>query len=264
MDSVIDKEKVQHAIKECVENGEKLLEEAHILFDWERYGRARALTILAAEEFAKAFVLHLVWEGVIPLTQAVRRSLRDHSSKHLMAIVMSWIPDDVDMMVSMGVEQWLKREFNRDLRVPPWVADAINLWRHQKLSRTWEPDWAYEKRSVHVADGELDRQKQNGLFVNLGSDCSVVSTPGQITRKDAEMERARVDSLRSHAARLGSYSLSSCEYTWLCDMLRLLFEEPVREEISEVVIPGIKFYCERVVLARPHCSGRENLASKVL
>src|SRR5262249_42977706 len=79
------------SLEACIGNGSRLLEDADLLFNMDRYASAVALSVLAAEEFAKAFLLRLVIEETVPWTTEVRRSLSDHSSKHLLGIVVDWL-----------------------------------------------------------------------------------------------------------------------------------------------------------------------------
>src|SRR5712692_10312059 len=78
-------------ISACFENGKKLLEDAKLLFDWDRFSTALALSILAQEEFAKAFLLDLVVDDALPWLPEVQRSMANHECKHLLAIVMEWL-----------------------------------------------------------------------------------------------------------------------------------------------------------------------------
>ncbi|MFC1904899.1 AbiV family abortive infection protein, partial [Chloroflexota bacterium] len=61
-----NKEKYKEAIEASIENGKRLLEDSELLRDSERFPTAKALAILAQEEFAKAYIFRLVQEGAIP------------------------------------------------------------------------------------------------------------------------------------------------------------------------------------------------------
>src|SRR5580700_8210415 len=76
----------------CFENGKKLLEDAKLLFEWDRFSTALALSILAQEEFAKAFLLTLVEDDALPWLPEIHQSMAKHQCKHLLAIVMEWLP----------------------------------------------------------------------------------------------------------------------------------------------------------------------------
>lgn len=74
------------------DNGRKLIEDAKLLFDWDRYSTATALAVLAQEEFAKAFLLELVRDDALPWIPEVQGSMARHQCKHLLGIVMEWLP----------------------------------------------------------------------------------------------------------------------------------------------------------------------------
>jgi len=84
----VDTAKLQKSIADCIANGERLLDEA----DWamHRASTGVALAMLAQEECAKAFVLALARDGILPWTDDVRRSLSVHECKHLVTVIMEW------------------------------------------------------------------------------------------------------------------------------------------------------------------------------
>ena len=90
----------QLAIRACVRNGCALLEDSDHMRDWDRFGTAFALAILAEEEFSKAFLLYLVQDGAIPWTAEVRRAIRNHECKHLLTLLM-------DHLAERGEQWWL-------------------------------------------------------------------------------------------------------------------------------------------------------------
>jgi AbiV family abortive infection protein len=147
----------------CFENGRKLLEDAKLLFEWDRFSTALALSILAQEEFAKAFLLTLVEDDALPWLPEVQQSMVKHECKHLLAIVMEWLPPfDPDRAKeqlrrdSERHEQWmawserrLERYRQRNLSpdpddpepveeafyFPDDVATALNIYRHEKIEK---------------------------------------------------------------------------------------------------------------------------------
>jgi AbiV family abortive infection protein len=115
------------AIRACVANGQRLLEDAEWLRDSDRNPTTLALAILAEEEFAKAFFLYLLQKGAIPSTPEVWRVLRDHHCKHLLTILMDYLDSDV--------EDFTKRldvQYEAERTLPRNVASAVNLLRYQK------------------------------------------------------------------------------------------------------------------------------------
>ena len=213
------------SISACVENGKKLLEDAKLLFDWDRYSTALALSVLAQEEFAKSFLLQLVADDALPWLPEVQRSMARHQCKHLLAIVMEWLPPfDLDRLNEQHEramarhEQkmaWYRRSIDRshagnfgpdpddpepieeEFSFPSDVATALNIYRFEEIERLrfgspWrDADWASGK-ARKIADGLLDRKKQSALYVDITKTGEIGLHPGLITREEASeaIERA--------------------------------------------------------------------------
>ena len=217
---------LEASIDATTKNGKVLLEDASFLFDWDRFSTAFALAVLAQEEFAKAFLLQLVADKALPWLPEVQRSMARHQCKHLLAIVMDWLPpwDGFDFM---GQHQrdterherrmaWLQRSIERyrqgllapdpndpepvepEIPFPADVASALNIYRHEQIEQMrtgfpWkDPEWS-QGQARKVADGWLDRQKQSALYVDITKTGEVGLHPGLITKEQAAeaIERAK-------------------------------------------------------------------------
>ena len=68
----VTKDKYQRSIQACIENGRRLLEDA----EWtsNRASTGLALAMLAQEECAKAFLLALVRDEILPWTEEIGRA----------------------------------------------------------------------------------------------------------------------------------------------------------------------------------------------
>ncbi|MFH0768817.1 MAG: AbiV family abortive infection protein, partial [Chloroflexota bacterium] len=178
----INTEKYQEAIEACIENGKRLLDDSENLRDFERFSTAKALAILAQEEFAKAYIIKLVQEGAIPWCDEILKATRDHHCKQLMGIVMEYL------FTPWGVESLLERERRirekfPDFLLPSKVADAINIFCHEKIARwkssswSWGEDPKYDVEAKKVWNGKLEKSKQDALYVSIGKDGKVTNTP---------------------------------------------------------------------------------------
>ena len=70
------------------------------------------LIMIAQEEFAKAFILHLVKESAVPFTSEVLRATKDHTCKHLVSMIMDYVImhwDELDELQAM-----IRRDFDLD------------------------------------------------------------------------------------------------------------------------------------------------------
>ena len=188
--------KYQHALQECVRNGCSLLEDAEYLRDWDKHGTAYAIAILAEEEFSKAFLLYLIQDDVIPWTPEIRRAIRNHECKHLLAIL-------TEHLAEKGEYWWTKTLDERinapDEPLPRQLIAAINLFRHDKVGRFQSPSWDilepgdYDSVTKKVADGSVDRAKQSAIYVNIASDGTTLTTPRAVSaaQSAAEIEKAK-------------------------------------------------------------------------
>jgi AbiV family abortive infection protein len=243
-------ETLAKSISATTDNGKQLLEDARLLFGWDRFSTALALAVLAQEEFAKAFLLQLVADGALPWLPEVQRSMARHQCKHLLGIVMEWLPpwDAVDLMEqhkrqTARHEQkmaWLQRSLDRykqgilspdlndpepvdpEISFPPDVATALNIYRHEEIERIrsgypWkDADWA-AGRARKVADGLLDRQKQSAFYVDITKTGEVGPHPGLISR---DLAAAAIDRAQSFA---DGPAMVSEEYGALKEVLAAIF-----------------------------------------
>ncbi|MCR6650091.1 MAG: AbiV family abortive infection protein [Cellvibrionaceae bacterium] len=152
------------AIANCIVNGKRLQEDARLLLDFDRNPSALSVAILAQEEFAKAFLLILARRKVLPWTPEFQRALRSHECKHLAGVMIEWLGPSLDEALSRarkGIE-------GKGIEyLPPDVAVALNILRHEKFERfrrgysDKHPEDGGASRKI--AEGLLDRIKQRGL-----------------------------------------------------------------------------------------------------
>lgn len=189
--------KLAKAIEACLDNAERLLEEVYDLEFRKPPSSSFYLVMISQEEFAKAFILFLVNEKIIPWTPAVRRAINDHSCKQLAGMIIDYMIMHWDEMHEL--EAIIKRDLDFGDRLPDDVASALEILCYEKIGRwmrnnwVWAKDPDYDRVAVKIADGTKDRRKQDALYVRLGADGQVCSTPLVITENEMrrELERAR-------------------------------------------------------------------------
>jgi AbiV family abortive infection protein len=214
----------------CLANGERLLEDVRWLLDLEQPQSALVLAVIAQEEFAKGFLLHLVDEGVVPWHPLVHRATRDHACKQLLAIVMDHM--------NPGFEDWQQR-FAEAIATPkPFegfpgpVASAINILRHDKIRR-WEDSrwsWAeppeYDRIATRTARGDVDAEKQDALYVRLTASGGVASMPTRVGLDQAKAAAERAGRLRAVLAQLAEKEVGGLwDYEQLQEAFQLLFKD---------------------------------------
>lgn len=221
-------------VRTCVENGERILSDASDLEFREPPSSRFYLIMIAQEEFAKAFMISLVREGIVSLTQPVRRAIYDHSCKQLVGMILDYMIMHWETMEEL--EAAIKKDFELGARFPADVASAMNILRHEKIRRWesnnwfWAEDPEYDHAALQVAEGKKDRRKQNALYVGIGRDGSVSSTPCAITAEETRAELERADRYRYFMNSLIEGTVKSHRYHKAMSALKMLFLERASDE----------------------------------
>jgi len=95
-------------IKAILSNADRLAEEAIDLGDYGRTQTAFFLSVLAREEFAKAFLLILAQEERLPWTTRFQDALRSHRCKQLVSHTLCEL-SAIDLLDPKYVDKWPRR-----------------------------------------------------------------------------------------------------------------------------------------------------------
>lgn len=210
----------------CLQNGERLWEDARHMSDFEHLPSAYALSILAQEEFAKAFLLHLIGEHIIPWNTEIQRSLQDHSCKHLLVLVMDWLnPPTEEFIATLKKPLELEEPYS-----PSHVASALNIYRHEKIGRWESRNWCwveepeYDSAAKKVSQGYIDRLKQDALYVRISKTGEIASLPSAITGNEVEKELEKSERLGELVKQLNKGEIVfSIEFEDLKATIKALF-----------------------------------------
>lgn len=217
------------AISACLANGGRLLDDVLQVELQNPPCTKLILSMIAQEEFAKAFLLILVKEDTIPWSPQLFRALHDHACKQLVGILIDYLVPEWETIEQL--KEVVSADVALDGRLPPAVASALNILRHEKMRR-WESnnwDWAeppeYDPEVTHIAKGSRDRLKQDALYVRLGRDGQVLSVPGEVISEDADAENKRAHRYRSSVESLSRQGDSrSAFYEKLQQGLKAIFK----------------------------------------
>ncbi len=187
---------VQASIEACLANADQLMEDAQALEFRGPGGTRLALCMLAQEEYAKAFILYMVREGVVPWDTDLLRVIRIHSCKHLVAIVMEYIDPQWETLEELrGI---IDSEYDLDGRLPARVSSALDILYHEKIRRGDFMDGDdYEREVAGIARGVRDKFKQAALYVDVDKSCRVRSSPLVIKLEESQVEYDRAQRYRS-------------------------------------------------------------------
>jgi HEPN superfamily AbiV-like protein len=215
-------------IRICIENGERLLDESYNLEFLNPPSSRLFLIMIAQEEFAKAFILYLIKEAIIPFTPPVQRAINDHACKQLVGMIMDYIImhwDDIEEAKAL-----ISLDFELGEALPNDVGSAMELLRYEKIGRweannwVWAEDPDYDTSARRIAEGKKDRHKQDALYVRIGRDGRVCSTPQTITEAETNDELARANRYRFFVNSFFSNVDRSHRYDKAMSALRQLFD----------------------------------------
>jgi AbiV family abortive infection protein len=148
------------------------------------------VSILAQEECAKAFLLFLVKEQIIPWTSDLLRVMRNHACKHLVAIVIEYLDPQWETIDELRA--LIEAEFALDGAFPKQVSSALNILYFEKIERgDFFDDNDYHPAVIRIAHGDRDRVKQDAVYVDIDRGGRVKSTPVGVTREAAQEEYER-------------------------------------------------------------------------
>lgn len=224
--------KLSRAIQASIDNADRLQTETYDLEFRTPCATRYFLLIIAQEEAAKAFLLYLVDDGVVPLTAAVRRAINDHACKHLVGMIMDYMI--MHWETTEELEEIIRRDFEVGNNLPNDIGSALEILRYEKIGRwtannwVWAEDPAYDREVLKLAEGKRDRRKQDALYVRIGSDGQVASTPAVITETEVVTELERTSRYINFAVALTTtrerYGFDKDRFAKVMAALKLLFD----------------------------------------
>ncbi len=175
-------------IRACIANGNRLGDESYDLEFREPPSLQLYVLLIAQEEFAKAFILLLVRDGVIPFSHPLLRAMNDHACKHLVGLIMDYIIMRWDTMEDL--QKLISADAELGDKLPDAIESAIMLLRYEKIGRWESRAWAwqeppeYDGEAKKIAEGKADRRKQDALLCADWGRRSRLSAAGDHDRAD--------------------------------------------------------------------------------
>jgi len=135
------------------------------------------------------------------------------------------------------LEALIKRDLDFGNNLPNDVGSALEILRYEKIGRwtannwEWAEDPAYDREALKLAEGGRDRRKQDALYVRIGSDGQVASTPAVISEFEVTTELERTSRYIQFAEALMTteerYVFDKDRFSKIMAALRLLFSSEV-------------------------------------
>ncbi len=220
---------LRQTIDTCIENANRLIEETYDLEFRVPSSTRYFLAMIAQEEAAKAFLLHLIEQDIATFDRVMLKAMNDHHSKQLVGLIFDYVQMRWETLEELEAE--IRRDLDASPLMPNDIGSAIELLVHEKISRwyrnnwVWDEDPNYDRHALAVAEGRRDRKKQDALYVRVGKDGRASATPAVITEEETEAELARA---RDYLYLLGSIlngSETPHRYERVLAVLKILFSE---------------------------------------
>jgi AbiV family abortive infection protein len=217
------REDVQASLDACLSNAERMMDDALQLEFQERGGTRLAICMLAQEEYAKAFLLYMVREELIPWDSDLLRVIRNHACKHLIAIVMEYIDPEWETLDELRAI--IDAEYDLKGPFPPRVSSALNILYHEKIrGGEFFGNNDYERDVIAIARGARDKVKQNSVYTDIDKTCRVKNSPIGVTREAAQLEYERARRYASIVERvIGGNTHERLELQKLKEVTKIVF-----------------------------------------
>ncbi|MBY5720583.1 hypothetical protein HFO33_29005 [Rhizobium leguminosarum] len=194
------------SIKACIANCDRLLEETYDI-EFRRPSSTRMyISMIAQEEAAKGFILFLVREDIMPFTSAIRRAIKDHTAKQLVGVLMDYMIMHWEDLAELDAA--LQVDIASGENLPVDISSAVELLCYEKIGKwmghswNWVEDPEYDKLVEKIAQGHIDRRKQDALYVRIGRTGQVASTPAIISHEETMAEFSRANRYSNFVERL--------------------------------------------------------------
>jgi hypothetical protein len=185
--------------------------------------------MISQEEAAKAFVLFLIKEDIVPFTRPVLRAMNDHVCKQLVGMIMDYMimhwegRDELEVLLS--------HDSDHGDRLPNDVGSAMELLRYEKIGRwesnnwVWSEDPKYDISALRISQGKKDRRKQDALYVRIGGDGRACSTPQTVTEGETTAEFERANRYQNFVYSMLNDEVASPRYDKAMAALKILFKQ---------------------------------------
>ncbi len=178
--------------------------------------------MLAQEEFAKAFVLYLVREDILPWCRETLRITKSHECKHLVAIVMDYLDPQWSSLEEL--QKIYDDEYALDGAFPKHVSSALNILYFDKMLRSMLDAPEYDLDVRKVARGKRDEAKQDATYVGIGPDGRTTSTPLTVKLADSSKEYEKARQYRWFVSSLPDQTTDhSLQFRKLSEALKIVY-----------------------------------------
>lgn len=217
-------------IHACLVNGERLCDQSYDLEFRDPPSLQLYVLMIAQEEFAKAFMLFLVQQGIIPFSRPLLRAMNDHACKQLVGLIMDYVIMRWDTLEE--AEELIRADADLGDKLPHAIQSAIVLLRFEKIGRwesnswEWNDEPQFDPATKKTAQGQEDRRKQDALYVRIGGDGRVCLAPA-VTQRDIDENNERASNFRLLIRGLVEGDRNTYRYDRAVSFIQTIFAEPI-------------------------------------
>lgn len=179
---------LRDSVKACYKNAQRILCDVKKLEETGTAPTRYYLSIIAQEECAKTFLLHLVARKIISWNPEVHAASKDHIWKQLLCEIIRYInPNDSDLLERLKKKMCGETGFE----TPEKILGVVRLFKNGRFKGRKNTIKAsvLEESIDSIACGARDIEKQSGIYVNLTDRGLIATIPDmKITAEQAEFE----------------------------------------------------------------------------
>lgn len=217
---------LRQTIDVCIENAGRLIEDTYDLKFRQPSSTRYFLAMIAQEEVAKAFLLHLIEQDIAPFDRLMLKAMNDHRCKQLVGLILDYVLLRWETLEELQAE--IRRDMDAEPLMPNDIGSAIELLVYENIRRWysnrwgWSEDQNYDRHALAVAEGRRDRKKQDALYVRVGKDGRASTTPAVITDDETKIELLRAADYLGLLQRVLDGAMTSHRYVQVIAALKIL------------------------------------------
>jgi len=178
------------AVKLCLDNAEQYIKDAEVLVKNSSYGHAFALSVLAEEETAKAWMYYLCVQGILGVHGDWRKDIRKHRFKQKLAFMLTLMYKVGELIyeIQESVEKMAEANSNK--------AKEIVLKKMKNFQERMVKSVTYQRGEFHESlkwFKGMQEEKEKALYVDLNIERKRLSSPKMFNKSEVRKYLSQVE-----------------------------------------------------------------------
>lgn len=209
---------LRKAVDLCLDNAEQFTRDARILIQNSSFGHAFALSVLAEEEIAKAWMYAICAEGVIGTKGTWKRDIRDHRFKQSFGLLLGLIYKLV------GLFREIKESVDKEAKGNSRKAKKIALEKMKNFRERILESVTHQKGELHEYVKwfkKLQDDKEKALYTDINFREDTFTSPKKFKKWDVVNYLEQVGERFEMTRQMLSHRLTQSEI----ESIRLILRE---------------------------------------